>query len=80
VLAAALLLAACGSAAEPTGAQGKRPLPPAPPPPALADDPLLCTADVQACPDGSFVSRDPAQGCAFRLCPGASPSHSPTGT
>jgi hypothetical protein len=78
-LAAAMLLAACGTGPGAASAEAKRPLPPAPPPPALADEPLLCTADVQACPDGSFVSRDPAQGCAFRPCPGAVPSNSPSG-
>jgi len=28
-----------------------------------------CIMDVQACPDGSYVSRDPAKNCAFRTCP-----------
>lgn len=31
-----------------------------------------CIMDVQACPDGSSVSRDPAKNCAFRACPAAS--------
>jgi len=31
-----------------------------------------CTMDVQACPDGSYVSRDPAKNCAFRPCPAVS--------
>jgi hypothetical protein len=65
-LAAALLLtlSACG-----TGA-GK-PLPVAPPPPPMPDEGIFCTADVKQCPDGSFVSRNPANGCAFDPCPGA---------
>lgn len=28
-----------------------------------------CPTDVKRCPDGSFVGRDPALGCAFRPCP-----------
>jgi hypothetical protein len=65
-LAAALLLvvSACG-----TGA-GK-PLPAAPPPPLLSGEGIVCAADVKPCPDGSFVSRNPANGCAFDACPGA---------
>jgi hypothetical protein len=65
-LAAVLLLtvSACG-----TGA-GK-PLPVAPPPPPMSDEGIFCAADVKRCPDGSFVSRNPASGCAFDLCPGA---------
>lgn len=31
-----------------------------------------CIMDVQACPDGSYVSRDPAKNCAFRACPAVS--------
>jgi hypothetical protein len=37
------------------------------PPPTTAE---ICTLDVRACPDGSFVDRDPANGCAFFSCPG----------
>jgi len=29
----------------------------------------VCAADVKQCPDGSFVSRDPDDGCEFRPCP-----------
>ena len=29
----------------------------------------VCTADVQQCPDGSYVSRDPANNCNFKPCP-----------
>lgn len=32
-------------------------------------DDLICTTDVQACPDGSYVSRDPQNGCQFPACP-----------
>jgi len=58
-LAAALLLtvSACG-----TGAG--TPLP-------TSGEGIFCTADVRQCPDGSFVSRNPANGCAFDSCPGA---------
>jgi hypothetical protein len=71
-LAAAMLLftlGACGSVgAQP--ATGKA-LPPAPPPPPMPDEPVACTADVKQCPDGRFVRRNPANGCAFDACPGA---------
>lgn len=33
--------------------------------------PSACSADVAQCPDGSYVSRDPANGCQFRPCPAA---------
>jgi len=29
-----------------------------------------CPADVNQCTDGSYVSRNPAKGCAFNPCPG----------
>ena len=29
---------------------------------------VICAADVQQCPDGSFVSRDPAKNCEFKAC------------
>lgn len=70
-------LVACGAAgpaqtatpAQKT-APAKKPLPDAPPPPPMPpEDQLVCPADVQACPDGSFVGRNPAQGCAFNPCP-----------
>jgi len=32
-------------------------------------DPVVCTDDVRQCPDGSFVSRDPSNGCEFLPCP-----------
>jgi hypothetical protein len=73
ILAAVALLftlGACGSVgAQP--AAGKA-LPPAPPPPPMSDEPVACTADARQCPDGSYVSRNPANGCAFDACPGAS--------
>ena len=77
VLAAAALaitLAACSVPESPKpvrSSAGKVALPPAPPPPLVADDPIMCTADVKTCPDGSFVSRNPNKGCAFAPCPGA---------
>lgn len=33
------------------------------------DAQILCTADVQECPDGSFVARDVNNNCAFQECP-----------
>jgi hypothetical protein len=33
------------------------------------DELLSCTLDVQECADGSFVGRDPANGCSFFSCP-----------
>ena len=72
-----LALAACSSPgtgpSKPSrGASGKAALPEAPPPPVVADAPIICTADVKQCPDGSYVSRNPDNGCAFNSCPGAS--------
>ena len=63
-----LMLAACGTSPSVAG----KPAPVAPPPPPMSDDPIVCAADVKQCPDGSYVSRNPANGCAFDLCPGAS--------
>lgn len=78
-LAAVVLLALLGacssgaSVAKPeTSPKTGKPLPYAPPPPPMADEGGACPADVKQCPDGSFVSRNPAQGCAFDPCPGAS--------
>jgi len=71
-----LSLAACSAAGTDTQkpartpASGKAALPPAPPPPPLADDRIVCTADVKQCADGSYVSRNPAKNCAFKPCPG----------
>ena len=77
VLAAAVLLVtltACGSGADPIAKQAApaaadKPLPFAPPPPPLQEEGGACTADVHQCPDGSFVSRNAAQGCSFDPCP-----------
>jgi len=79
-LAAVLLLAlgACSSGgAEPVvkpaaPPKAGKPSPYAPPPPPMPGDPIVCPADVRQCPDGRFVSRNPANGCAFDACPGAS--------
>lgn len=30
---------------------------------------IVCATDVNECPDGSFVSRNPANGCALPDCP-----------
>jgi len=76
VLAAAALaitLAACSAPDTPKpvrSSAGKVALPAAPPPPLVADDSRMCPADVKACLDGSFVSRNPNKGCAFARCPG----------
>lgn len=71
IAAVALVLAAgCGAPAP----KAKKPSPPGPPPPEMSNETIVCPADVQACPDGSFVARDPDNGCVFRPCPGAAPS------
>ncbi len=31
--------------------------------------PIACTMEAMACPDGSYVGRDPGANCAFKLCP-----------
>jgi hypothetical protein len=51
-----------------------KPLPYAPPPPPLPDEGVACAADVRQCPDGSFVSRNPAASCSFDPCPGEPPN------
>jgi len=80
-LVAAMLLAslaACSSGGADTAvkpavpAKAGKPSPYAPPPPPMPDEGGACPADVKQCPDGSFVSRNPASGCAFAPCPGAS--------
>ncbi|WP_026177440.1 hypothetical protein [Thiobacillus denitrificans] len=65
-------LAGADPAAKPASqpAAGK-PLPPAPPPPPLPDKAGACAADVKQCADGSYVSRNPDNDCAFDACPGA---------
>lgn len=77
---ASIVLAACTTGVKTESA----PLAPAPQPAISSPKPALplrseqdelergrvaCTADVKRCSDGSFVSRDPAQQCAFRACP-----------
>jgi hypothetical protein len=37
--------------------------------PRCNDPPVACTQDVKECPDGSFVGRNPDNGCAFDPCP-----------
>lgn len=32
----------------------------------------VCTQEVKACPDGSYVGRNPAEECRFKPCPGGS--------
>jgi hypothetical protein len=64
-----LTLAACGTT--PPAGTGKS-APVGPPPPPLPDDPVVCATDVRQCADGSFVSRNPDNGCAFDACPDAS--------
>ena len=29
---------------------------------------VVCTMEAKACPDGSYVGRDPAANCEFRAC------------
>jgi hypothetical protein len=70
-LAAPLLLLMRFRLRHARGQPAGKPLPVAPPPPPMSDEGIFCTADVKQCPDGSFVSRNPANGCAFDPCPGA---------
>ena len=71
----ALVLALAGCNAELPSANPSPRVKPAPhtgvdvPPPPLDESGRVCTADVQACPDGSYVSRNPDKGCAFNACP-----------
>jgi len=64
-----LMLGACSTI--PVQPAAGKPSPAAPPPPPMPDDSIVCPADVRQCPDGSYVSRNPATGCAFEPCPGA---------
>jgi hypothetical protein len=66
-----LMLAACSAPLTSQPAAGK-PSPVGPPPPPIQDEGIACPADVRQCPDGSYVSRNPANGCAFDACPDAS--------
>jgi hypothetical protein len=72
-----LTLAACGTTLPAGTTSGypeanKKPAPAGPPPPPMPDEPIVCPTDVRQCPDGSFVSRDPANECVFDGCPDAS--------
>jgi hypothetical protein len=42
---------------------------PSPTGPTIPPEDVACTADVKECPDGSFVARDPQNGCQFPACP-----------
>jgi hypothetical protein len=65
------LLALCACNADTTAPSPSHPpLPAAPPPPPMPDEAGSCPADVNQCTDGSYVSRNPARGCAFNPCPG----------
>jgi hypothetical protein len=77
-LAAALLLFSLGACSSGGGDAVTQPAAPpvagkpspyAPPPPPMLDEGIVCAADVKQCPDGSYVSRNPARGCAFAPCP-----------
>lgn len=72
-LALLLMLGACGPGAPVSPpSPATQPPPAAPPPPPMPGDDVVCPADVKECPDGSYVSRDPARRCAFNPCPGES--------
>lgn len=58
LLSTVLLLAGCSFA--PFGDETKK------------DELVFCSAEVQTCPDGSTVSRDPANNCEFAACTTAS--------
>jgi hypothetical protein len=67
VAALLLVLGACGTSLPVAG----KPAPAGPPPPPMSGDTIVCPADVKQCPDGSYVSRNPGNGCIFDPCPGA---------
>lgn len=67
-----LVLAACGAPpVQPL--VHKKPVPAGPPPPPMPDIPLVCPTDVQLCPDGHPVGRNPAAECEFDACSGDTP-------
>ncbi len=69
-VAVLLTLAACG--ASPVHPDGhKKPSPAGPPPPPMADIPLVCPAETRRCPDGRAVGRNPANECEFDACSGS---------
>lgn len=39
---------------------------------------MFCAADAKACPDGSYVARDPKNDCKFKACPGEKPKEDGT--
>ena len=41
------------------------------PPQEDIEEPIFCTQDVQECPDGSYVGRNPDNNCEFFACPEA---------
>ena len=63
------LLLVLGGCAAPTPTVASKPAPAGPPPPPMPEDALVCAADVKLCVDGSYVARDPDNGCAFARCP-----------
>lgn len=67
-LAVALLLT-LGACAAPASSVAGKPAPAGPPPPPMPDEALVCAADVKLCANGSYVARDPDNGCAFARCP-----------
>jgi hypothetical protein len=71
-LALSLMLGACGAGAPASPpSPAVKALPSAPPPPPMPGDRRVCTADVQECPGGGFVGRNPDKNCAFDACPAA---------
>jgi len=65
-------LAGCSVPAPQSPQPPKKVAPAGPPPPPMpAEGPRMCTADVKLCPDGSAVSRNGANDCAFDPCPAA---------
>lgn len=45
-----------------------------PQPPIKTGNMTACTMDAKKCPDGTYVSRNPANGCAFNACPPTTPT------
>ncbi len=66
---AVTLLLVVGACAAPSSSGARKPAPAGPPPPPMAEEVRVCTADVKLCVDGSYVARDPDNGCAFARCP-----------
>lgn len=70
LVAASLLLMLGACSTIPAQPSAGKPAPAGPPPPPMPDEGIACAADVKLCPDGSYVSRNAARGCAFAPCPG----------